>query len=431
MAITPCTHPSRFLAIEWGLACPPFGGVSTRMDDVGFVYSYREGTLDDLLPVQLRWRNLMLLSMRRGFMAIVVGMCAGSPTLPQEVEPAVCFREIVDQVDNLAVREFTLTNSSGIEVKVLNFGAMITSVKVPDRDGRLDAVTLYREDPAEYLTKRGVLGTVVGRFANRIAGARFSLDSKEYHLAANSQGNHIHGGPTGFQSQVWNAETIGKQEDSVAVRLSLVSPDGHEGYPGTLRVEVVYRLNDANELWMEYTAVTDKPTHVNLTNHAYWNLKGEGDVLGHRLTLHADRYLPADDKKIPLGQLAAVSGTCMDFTEPSTIGSRIEQVDGENYDHCYALRKGPVNGLTLAARVEEPTTGRVMEVFTTQPGLQLYTARGMNFSRGDRTFGTHPALCLETQHFPNSPNEPGFPTTVLRPGETFREVTMHRFSTAD
>lgn len=373
----------------------------------------------------------MLLPLPVGLMAIVVGVCAESPTPCQEVEPAVYFREIVDQAGDPAVQEFTLTNSSGMEVKILNFGAMITSVKVPDRDGRLDAVTLYREDPAEYLTKRGVLGTVIGRFANRIAGARFVLDGKEYHLAANSQGNHIHGGPTGFQSQVWNAETIEKQTDSVAVRLSLVSPDGHEGYPGTLRTEVIYRLTDANELWMEYTALTDKPTHVNLTNHAYWNLKGEGDVLGHRLTLYADRYLPADDKKIPLGPLAPVAKTCMDFTEPSTIGSRIEQVEGENYDHCYALLKGPGHGLTLAARVEEPTTGRVMDVFTTQPGLQLYTARGMDFSRGGRVFGTYPALCLETQHFPNSPNESEFPTTVLRPGETFREVTMHRFKTAD
>ena len=327
------------------------------------------------------------------------------------------------------VRQFTLTNSSGIEAKVLTLGAMLTSVRTPDRDGNLDFVTLFREDPDEYLTKRGVLGTVVGRFANRIAGAKFTLDGKEYELAANSQGNHIHGGRTGFQTQVWDVAAVEERGDSIGVRLSLTSPDGHEGYPGTLKVEVLYRLTEDNEFWMDYTATTDKPTHVNLTNHAYWNLKGRGDVLDHRLQLNAKRYLPTDDTKIPLGKLALVEGTAMDFRAPKKIGSRIAQVEGENYDHCYVLNKEKEPALPFAARVEEPITGRVMEVFTTQPGVQLYTARGMKFSRGNRDFGSHPALCLETQHFPNAPNEPSFPTTELRPGETFRETTMHRFST--
>lgn len=332
-------------------------------------------------------------------------------------------------VGGIEVQECILTNTFGIEVKVLNLGAMITSVKTPDRNGKLDAITLFRENPSEYRTKRGVLGTVIGRFANRIAGARFTLDGKEYRLTANSQGNHIHGGPTGFHTQVWDVEALEKDEGSVAVRLSLKSPDGHEGYPGTLQVTVVYRLTDRNELWMEYTATTDKPTHVNLTNHAYWNLKGEGDVLGHLLKLNADRYLPTDKKKIPVGRPAPVEGTAMDFTDWRTIGSRIEQVEGKNYDHCYVLNRGDGHKLVLAASVKEPTTGRVMEVFTTQPGVQLYTARGMKFSRGDRVYGEYPALCLETQHFPNAPNEPSFPSTVLRPGETFHETTMHRFST--
>ncbi len=364
-------------------------------------------------------------------LTLILAFGLGSPSLSDNPGLAVGFRGIGQKVGSVEVQEFSLTNSSGIEVKVLTLGAMTTSVKVPDRDGKIDAVTLFREDPADYLTKGGVLGTVIGRFANRIAGAKFTLDGTEYPLASNSQGNHIHGGPTGFQNQVWNVEAIEKHNDSVAVRLSLVSPDGHEGYPGTLKAEVVYRLSEKNELWMDYTAVTDKPTHVNLTNHAYWNLKGEGDVLGHQLTLYADRYLPTDDRKIPLGELAPVAGTVMDFTEPSSIGSRIKQVEGENYDHCFVLNQEPGNGLSLAARVEEPVTGRVMEVFTTQPGVQLYTARGMNFSRGDRTYGSHPALCLETQHFPNTPNVPTFPSTVLRPGETLHEITMHRFSIAD
>jgi aldose 1-epimerase len=349
-------------------------------------------------------------------------------TFSAETHPQVTSQGTGQLAGGVEVTQFTLTNSAGLEVKVLTLGAMITSVKVPDRDGALDAVTLYREDPADYVKRGGVLGTVIGRFANRIAGARFTLDGEVYELAANPQGNHIHGGRTGFHTQVWDVVEVEQQDRSVGVRLSLTSPDGHEGYPGTLRVGVLYRLTDDNELWMDYTAKTDKPTHVNLTNHAYWNLKGEGDVLQHRLTLNADRYLPVDDTKIPLGRLAPVAGTVMDFTEPKTIGSRIEQVEGENYDHCYAVNQEPEKQLSFAARVEEPTTGRVMEVFTTQPGVQLYTARGMKFSRGERSFGSHPALCLETQHFPNAPNEPTFPTTVLRPGETLRETTMHRFS---
>ncbi len=373
----------------------------------------------------------MQLPLKFSALAWAMGLSLCAVALSAESGLTVTSQEIGREVDNTTARQFTLANSLGAEVKVLTYGAMLTSVKVPDRNGHIDAITLFREDPVEYFTKRGVLGTVIGRFANRIEGAKFTLDGKEYDLAANSQGNHIHGGRTGFHTQVWNVESIEKGKDSVGVRLSLVSPDGHEGYPGTLKVRVLYRLTEANELWMDYSATTDKPTHVNLTNHAYWNLKGEGDVLEHRLTVSADRYLPTDARKIPLGRLDPVAGTVMDFTTPKTIGSRIEQVEGQNYDHCFVLNMGPQDGLSLAARVEEPTTGRVMEVFTTQPGVQLYTARGMKFSRGARTYGSHPALCLETQHFPNAPNEPSFPTTVLRPGETLRETTMHRFSTIE
>jgi len=288
---------------------------------------------------------------------------------------------------------------------------------------------LVRDDPAEYMQRGGVLGAVIGRFANRIAGAKFTIDGHEYQLdSVNGRGNQIHGGKTGFHTQVWQAEPL-QDDDSVGVRLSLTSPDGHEGYPGTVLVEVVYRLTNDNELWMDYTATTDKPTHVNLTNHAYWNLKGEGDVLDHMLHLNADRYLPSDESKVPLGRLARVRGTVMDFTAPATIGSRIANVPDENYDHCYVLNKESGKRMGLAARVSEPTSGRVMEIYTTQPGVQLYTARGMKFSAAGRTFGSHPALCLETQHYPNAPNEPRFPSTVLRPGETLRETTMHRFST--
>ncbi len=341
--------------------------------------------------------------------------------------PTVAQQTVGQTPSGATVEQYTLINSAGLEAKVLTCGAMLTSVKVPDRSGAFDYVTLFHDDPAAYVQRPSVLGAVVGRFANRIAGARFVLDGKQVELAANAPSYQIHGGKTGFHTQVWKAEPL-QTPDSAGVRLSLTSPDGHEGFPGALQVEVLYRLTDKNELWMEYTATTDKPTHLNLTNHAYWNLKGRGDVLDHRLALNAGSYLPTGEAKIPLGRIDPVAGTPMDFTEPHAIGSRIAQVDGENYDHCYVLSKTAGERLALAARVEEPTSGRVMEVYTTQPGVQLYTARGMKFTRGDRQFGSHPALCLETQHFPNSPNEPSFPTTVLRPGETFHEVTMHRFA---
>jgi aldose 1-epimerase len=331
--------------------------------------------------------------------------------------------------DGTVVHQYTLTNANGLEVKVLTYGAMITTVKVPDRDGRLDSVTLFLDPPTDYLTRRTVLGTIVGRYANRIAGAKFMLDGVEHRISANAGQNHIHGGRNGFHTTVWDAEPI-QSAETVGVELMHTSPDGHEGYPGELSVKVVYKLTRDDTLRMEYTATTDKPTHVNLTNHAYWNLAGagSGDVLNHRLMLNADRYLPVDAKKIPVGELKGVQGTPMDFTEPQTIGSRIDQVDGRNYDHCYVLNKRPGEELSLAARVVEPRSGRIMEVYTTQPGVQLYTAAGMRLKTERVSYGSYHALCLETQHFPDSPNKSHFPSTVLRPGETYREVTVHKFS---
>jgi len=311
---------------------------------------------------------------------------------------------------------YTLTNAQGLEVKVINRGAMITSVRAPDREGKFESVALYFDPPQEYLKRRTVQGAIVGRYANRIAGARFTLDGVEHRISANAGKNHIHGGRNGFHTIVWDARPI-DDADGVGVKLKHTSPDGHEGYPGTVAVEVVYKLTAANELKMEYTARTDKPTHLNLTNHAYWNLAGadSGDMLDQVLFLNADRYLPFGEKKIPLGELRSVKGNCMDFTEPKTIGSRIDQVEGGDYDHCYVLNKEPGSRLSLSARVVDPKSGRVMEVFTTQPGVQLYT-------------GNRRGFCLETQHFPNSPNEPDFPSTVLRPGEAYHEVTIHKFS---
>ncbi len=318
--------------------------------------------------------------------------------------------------DGTQVDQYTLTNADGLEVKVLTRGAMITTVKVPDRDGDFQSVTVPLGPPEACIERRSVMGTIVGRYANRIAGAKFTLDGVEYALSANAGKNHIHGGRDGFHTVVWDAEPI-EDAEGVGVELRHTSRDGHAGYPGTLEVTLLYKLTDRNELRMDYTARTDKPTHVNLTNHAFWNLAGaeSGDTLDHELLLNADHYLPFGEGKIPTGEIRSVKDTCMDFTRPKTIGSRIDQVEGGNYDHCYVLNKKPGERLSLCARVVEPESGRVMEVYTTQPGVQLYT-------------GNRRGFCLETQHFPDAPNRPEFPSTVLRPGETFHEVTVHKFS---
>lgn len=332
--------------------------------------------------------------------------------------------------DGTRVDLFTLTNGNGLRVKVTNYGATLISVEAPDRNGKRDCVTLYLDSFDDYLSGHPLFGSVVGRYANRIAGAKFRLDGVTYSLSANAGQNHIHGGRQGFQKILWDAAPI-HDATRVGVEMTHTSPDGHEGYPGELAVKVVYWLTRDNQLRIEYTAHTDKPTHVNLTNHAYWNLAGagSGDVLGHVLMLNADRYLPADPSKIPLGTVAAVQGTAMDFTRPATIGSRIDQVEG-GYDHCYVLNKTPGQRLSLAARLSDPTSGRVMEVHTTQPGVQLYTANGLSsrLKAGGLSYGRYHGVCLETQHFPDSPNRPAFPSTVLRPGETYRQVTVYRFS---
>jgi aldose 1-epimerase len=324
--------------------------------------------------------------------------------------------------DGTEVELYTLSNANGVEATVMTLGATLTTVKAPERNGRSEIITLHKDSFREYVQGHPLFGSVVGRFANRIAGARFTLDGTEFPVTPNAGKHHIHGGnrQEGFQWQVWKGRSI-REENAVGVELSLVSPDGQAGYPGRLEVTVTYKLTADNQLVMDYTAKTDKPTHVNLTNHAYWNLAGVGsrqEVLGHVLMLNADHYLPSDEAKIPTGEIRRVDGTVMDFTRRRTIGSRIEQVERGYYDHCYVLNKTPDEPLSLCARVVEPNSGRTMEVLTTQPGVQLYT-------------GNRRGLCLETQHYPNAPNEPEFPSTVLRPGETYHQVTVHKFSTVD
>lgn len=320
--------------------------------------------------------------------------------------------------DGQAVELFTLRNGRGLEAQVMTLGATLVTVRAPDRHGQVQPVTLYRRSLAEYLKGHPLLGSIVGRYANRIAGARFVIDGVTYPLEANAGKHHIHGGRRGFPWLLWQAEPL-PDARSAGVRLQLVSPDGQAGYPGTVQTTVVYRLTEDNELVMEYTATTDKPTHINLTNHAYWNLTGreDADVLGHILQLEADHYLPADEALIPTGEIRSVQGTPLDFTQPKSIGSRVEQLPRKYYDDCLVLRKKPGEGLSFAARLVEPRSGRTMEVWTTQPGMQLYT--------GNR-FG----VCLETQHYPDSPNKPGFPSTLLRPGQTYRQTTIHKFGIA-
>ena len=326
------------------------------------------------------------------------------------------------------VELYTLTNTHGLVVKIMTYGATVTAVELPDRDGKVENVTLNMKTLDDYLAGHPYFGSTVGRYANRIARGRFTLDGKEYTLATNNGLHHLHGGEKGFDKRVWAAEPI-KDNEFVGVKFSLESADGEEGYPGTLAVTVTYSLTNDNELRMEYTARTDKPTHVNLTNHIYWNLTGAGDVLGHELTLHADAYLPVDDGLVPLGPTRPVKDTPMDFTAPKTIGSRIDRVEG-GYDHCYVLNKqdGRPKRLSLAARVVEPKSGRVMEIFTTQPGIQFYTGNFLDGEPNSGGFEQHRGFCLETQHYPDSPNQPEYPSTILMPGETYKKVTVHRFS---
>ncbi len=331
--------------------------------------------------------------------------------------------------DGIEVEQYTLTNAHGLKVKVITFGAMITSVELPDRDGKFANVTLYRDSLKDYLAGHPYFGCVVGRYGNRIGKGKFALDGTECTLTLNDGANHLHGGTKGFDKYVWKAKPV-RGDGFVGVSLSHVSPDGDQGYPGELTATVTYSLSDDNQLKMEYTATTDKPTVVNLTNHAYWNLAGagSGDVLAHELTLNADRFLPVDDGLIPLGELRPVKDTPMNFTQPKTIGSRIDKVEG-GYDLCYVLNRKEGEKMSLAARVAEPKSGRVMEIYTTQPAIQFYTGNFLDgtVSGGGVDYQKHYALCLETQHYPDSPNQPEFPSTVLRPAQTYHEVTVHKF----
>ncbi len=339
--------------------------------------------------------------------------------------------------DGTAVELFTLRNASGMEVKVTNYGGIITELKVPDRDGKLDDITLGYSSVDGYLKSSPYFGALIGRYGNRIGKAQFKLDGKTYKLPANDGPNTLHGGTTGFDKVVWNAEPFERDGERGLV-LTYTSPDGDQGFPGTLETRVTYTLTDKNELAFDYHATTDKPTVVNLTQHAYFNLAGDGsgDILGHELTINADRYTPVDSGLIPTGELASVEGTPFDFRTKTAIGARIDADDeqikrGGGYDHNYVLNRSG-DGLELAARVEEPKTGRVMEVHTTEPGLQFYSGNfldGTITGKNGHVYNKRNGICLETQHYPDSPNQSSFPSTTLNPGETYTSRTVYTFST--
>ena len=333
--------------------------------------------------------------------------------------------------DGTAVALFTLSNAKGMEAKITTYGGAIVSLKTPDRTGKLGDVVLGYDNLAGYTGGKSYFGALVGRYANRIAHAKFTLDGKTFTVPKNDGENSLHGGTGGFDKRVWTAREL----PGGALELTYISKDGEEGYPGKLTATVTYTLTDDNTLRIHYSAITDKPTVVNLTNHSYFNLKGSGDILGHVVTLNADRYTPVDAGLIPTGELRLVDGTAFDFRRGHTPGERIGQADeqlklGHGYDHNWILNR-TAPGLSLAARVEETgVTGRVMEIYTDQPAIQFYTGNFLNGTeKGKGTvYELHSGFCFETQHYPDSPNHPAFPSTVLKPGEKYDTTTEFRFS---
>ncbi|MFL5245719.1 MAG: aldose epimerase family protein [Gemmataceae bacterium] len=372
---------------------------------------------------------------------LALGIAAGTALAaePKEkgtdkMEPSIDKKDFGKTQDGTAVDQYTLTNANGMKAKIITYGGIITELDVPDRDGKLGDVVLGFDDLKGYLAGHPYFGALVGRVANRIAKGKFTLDGKEYQVPVNNGPNALHGGIKGFDKQVWKAEPI-KARDGVALKLTYMSKDGEEGYPGDLTTTVVYTLTNKNELKIDYKATTDKATPVNLTNHSYFNLAGpsSGTILNHELMLNADEYTPVDDTLIPTGEIKPVKGTPLDFTKPTTIGARIGELKGEpgGYDHNFVLRGGD-SSPALAAKVYEPKTGRIMEVFTTEPGVQFYTGNfldGTNKGKGGVVYKKNQGFCLECQHFPDSVNEPKFPSMILRPGKTYAQTTVYKFST--
>jgi aldose 1-epimerase len=339
--------------------------------------------------------------------------------------------------DGKNVDLYTLTNTNGLNAKIMTYGGIVTSLQVPDRNGNFADIVLGCDSLDEYIKGSPYFGALIGRFGNRIAKGKFTLDGVEYTLATNNGPNHLHGGIKGFDKVVWDAKSM-QTKEGPALKLTYRSRDGEEGYPGNLSCIVSYTLTNNNELKISYEAKTDKATVINLTHHSYFNLGGHnsGDILKHELIINADRFTPVDKDLIPTGEIKPVKGTPMDFTKPMAIGSRIKQVEG-GYDHNYVLNSSPpscflkkAGGLALAASVYESKSGRVMEVFTTEPGIQFYTGNFLDGSVKGKgaVYNKHNGFCLEAQHFPDSPNRPNFPSVVLKPGEKYTQLTVYKFS---
>jgi aldose 1-epimerase len=336
--------------------------------------------------------------------------------------------------DGTPVDLYTLRNRHGMEVKISNYGGIVVSISVPDKNGQFADVVLGCDNLEGYVKENPFFGALVGRYGNRIANAKFTLNGKEYKLAANNGPNSLHGGLKGFDKVVWEGKSLATPEGP-ALELSYVSKDGEEGFPGNLSVTTVYTLTDDNGLKIEYTATTDKDTVINLTHHSYFNLAGKGDVLNHEVMIHADKFTPTDKNLIPTGELRPVSSTPFDFRKPTTIGARINQDDEQlkiagGYDQNWVIDKGP-GKLGLMARVHEPMTGRVLEVLSTEPGMQFYTGNHLNgkiTGKGGWVYTPRSGFCMEPQHYPDSPNHPEFPSVVLKPGQEYHNTIIYRFS---
>jgi aldose 1-epimerase len=368
---------------------------------------------------------------------VLIAACAGLGVLSSAQGALMVKQEAFGSLpDGRTVELYTLTNARGMEVRIMTYGGIIVSVQAPDKNGHFAEITLGFDTLASYVAKNPFFGALVGRYGNRIGDAKFTIDGTEYRLARNDGANSLHGGLKGFDKVLWQAQSFQKTGEAGLV-LKYTSADGEEGFPGALQVTVTYTLNDNNVFSLDYRATTDKPTPVNLTNHTYFNLSGEGSgsILGEELMLNADHYTPVDAALIPTGKIASVKGTPLDFTTPTAIGARINDkfeqlVFGMGYDLNFVInRHGP--GLTLAARVYDPASGRVLEVDTTEPGVQLYTGNHLSgvHGRHGHVYNARDAFCLETQHYPDSPNKPNFPSAILGPGQTYHSTTVWKFST--
>ncbi len=374
--------------------------------------------------------------MRRALsaLAVLIGVTMTLSAQPGQ-GPSYSEEPFGQTADGAKITAYTLLNKNGMKAKIITYGGIVTELHVPDKDGKLADVALGHDSLEGYLKGHPYFGCIVGRVCNRIADAKFTLDGKEYKLAANNGKNTLHGGKEGFDKKVWKAEPM-LTGDGPALKLTYASKDGEEGFPGTLQSTVTYTLLADNALKIDYRATTDKPTPVNLTNHAYFNLAGHnsGDVLGHVLQLAADKYTPTDESLIPTGKIEPVAGTPFDFTKPTAIGERIKQIKADpvgydlNYVHGMKREESP----KLVATVTEPKTGRVMEVLTTEPGVQFYSGNfldGTNVGKGGAVYKQYNGFCLETQFFPDSPNQPMFPSITLKPGEEYRQTTIYKFKT--